>query len=80
MDQPTTEMAESSEQMTGATCQSIDWYAEGESRTVQVGDVVITVRFVGRNGRRGRIVIEAPAGTVFIAKALTTDKFSACGD
>jgi hypothetical protein len=46
-------------------CQSIDWYAEGESRTVEVDGVRITVRFIGRRGRRGRIAIEAPAGAVF---------------
>ena len=47
------------------TCLSIDWYSEGQSRTVEVAGVRITVRFVGRNGRRGRIAIEAPAGAVF---------------
>ena len=46
---------------------SIDWYAEGESRTVEVDGVQITVRFIGRKGRRGRIAIEAPAGAVFSA-------------
>jgi hypothetical protein len=44
---------------------SIDWYSEGESRTVAVDGVQVTVRFVGRKGRRGRIAIEAPAGAVF---------------
>jgi hypothetical protein len=45
---------------------SIDWYAEGEGRTVQIiDDVEVTVTFVGRKGRRGRICIAAPAGTVF---------------
>jgi hypothetical protein len=48
-----------------STC--IDWYAEGQSRTVECGGVRMTVRFVGRKGRRGRIVIEAPAGAVFRA-------------
>ena len=47
------------------TSRSIDWYAEGESRTVEIGGVVVTVRFVGRKGRRGRIAIEAPAGAAF---------------
>ena len=46
-------------------CTCIDWYAEGQSRTVDVDGVRVTVRFVGRKGRRGRIVIEAPAGAVF---------------
>ena len=49
------------------TCQSIDWYAEGQSRTVEIAGVRITVRFIGRKGRRGRIAIEAPAGAVFTA-------------
>jgi len=48
-------------------CKSIDWYGEGHSRTVEVDGVRITIRFVGRKGRRGRIAIEAPAGAVFIA-------------
>ena len=46
-------------------CVCIDWYAEGESRTIEVDGVRITVRFIGRKGRRGRIAIEAPAGAVF---------------
>jgi hypothetical protein len=49
------------------TCTSIDWYAEGESRTVEVAGIRITVRFTGRKGRRGRIAIEAPAGATFAA-------------
>ena len=47
------------------SCTCIDWYAEGQSRTVECDGVRMTVRFVGRKGRRGRIVIEAPAGAVF---------------
>ena len=47
------------------TSQCIDWYAEGESRTVEVAGVRITVRFIGRKGRRGRICISAPSGAVF---------------
>lgn len=50
-----------------STCRCIDWYSEGESRTVEVGGVRVTVRFIGRKGRRGRIAIEAPAGAVFRA-------------
>jgi hypothetical protein len=53
------------------TCQSIDWYAEGQARTVDVAGVRITVRFIGRKGRRGRIAIVAPAGAVFRAEART---------
>jgi hypothetical protein len=48
-----------------ATCRCIDWYAEGQSRIVEVAGVRITIRFIGRKGRRGRIAIEAPAGAVF---------------
>jgi hypothetical protein len=50
----------------------IDWYSEGQSRVVEVAGVRITVRFVGRRGRRGRIAIEAPAGAVF--RAVDGDK------
>jgi hypothetical protein len=49
------------------TSQSVDWYAEGEERTVDAGGVQIAVRFVGRKGRRGRIAITAPPGAVFRA-------------
>ena len=48
-----------------ATTQCIDWYHEGQSRTVVVGDVNVTVRFVGRDGRRARVAITAPAGAIF---------------
>jgi hypothetical protein len=34
------------------TSQCIDWYAEGQARMVEVGDVRITIRLVGRKGRR----------------------------
>ena len=44
---------------------SIDWYSEGETRVVEASGVRVVVRFVGRKGRRGRIVIEAPAGATF---------------
>lgn len=48
-------------------CQSIEWYSEGEMRIVDVDGVKITVRFVCRRGRRGRISITAPPGTRFSA-------------
>ena len=48
-----------------STSQSIDWYHEGESRTVEVDGVQVTVRLVGRKGRRSRIAIVAPAGAAF---------------
>jgi hypothetical protein len=57
-------------QSVGRTCQSIDWYGEGQTRVVQFGDVRITVRFLGRHGRRGRILIEAPPGAVFSSDAI----------
>ena len=47
------------------TCQSIDWYSEGESRIVEIDGVRVVVRFVGRHGRRGRIAITAPPGATF---------------
>lgn len=43
----------------------IDWYGMGETRVVRVGEVEVRIRFVGRKGRRGRILVEAPAGAVF---------------
>jgi hypothetical protein len=48
-------------------CRCIDWYSEGESRVVEVGGVRVTVRYVGRKGRRGRLEIIAPAGASFAA-------------
>jgi len=50
---------------THPTCTSIDWFAEGQVRVVAVDGVKVTVRFVGRKGRRARIAIDAPAGAVF---------------
>lgn len=48
-----------------ATSQCIDWYTPGDLCEIECGDVRMTVRFVGRKGRRGRIAIEASPGTVF---------------
>lgn len=47
------------------TSQSIEWYAEGEERVVDVGGIRIAVRLVARKGRRGRIAITAPPGAAF---------------
>jgi len=47
--------------------QSIDWYTEGESRTIEVNGVRVAVRFIGRKSRRARIAITGPAGAVFRA-------------
>ena len=44
---------------------SIDWYAEGETRVLEVDGIRVTIRFVGRKGRRARIAIIGPAGAVF---------------
>jgi hypothetical protein len=46
-------------------CRCVDWYAEGETRVLECGGVQIIVRYVGRQGRRGRIAIEAPGGATF---------------
>ena len=62
------EMARQNEQQparSAGTSQSIDWYAEGESRVVEVNGTCVEVRFVARKGRRGRIAIKAPPGAVF---------------
>ena len=47
------------------TSQSTDWYHEGQVRIVTVDGAEVAVRFVGRKGRRGRIVITAPPGASF---------------
>ncbi len=62
------EPARRDEPLPPATSRCIDWFHEGEVKVVEVGGVRITVRFVGRKGRRGRISIEAPAGAVFQAE------------
>jgi hypothetical protein len=49
------------------SCRSIEWYSEGQERIIDVGGVRVTVRFVGRRGRRARIAITAPPGAVFSA-------------
>jgi len=48
--------------------QSIEWYVEGEEREVDFAGVRVTVRFVGRKGRRARIAITAPGGAAFSAR------------
>jgi len=59
---------ERSDRPTG-TCQSIDWYSEGDSRVVEVGDVRVEVRLIDRKGRRSRIIIIAPSGAAFRSEA-----------
>jgi hypothetical protein len=67
MEQPeaATGRNESPQTPTHLTSTCIDWYSEGQSRTVECNGVRVTIRFVGRKGRRCRIVIEAPGGVVF---------------
>ncbi|QDU28510.1 hypothetical protein ETAA8_36120 [Anatilimnocola aggregata] len=55
------------------TCQNIDWYSEGETRVVRFDGVEMRIRFIGRKGRRGRILVEAPAGAVFQTVILNSD-------
>lgn len=45
--------------------ESVEWYAEGQERVVEVGEVQVKIRFVTRKGRRGRISVVAPAGARF---------------
>jgi hypothetical protein len=47
------------------SCRSIDCYAEGQVRIIDIDGVRVTLQFVGRKGRRARIAITAPSGTVF---------------
>jgi hypothetical protein len=47
------------------SCRCVDWYSEGEARVVECSGVQVVIRYVGRKGRRGRIVIEAPDGASF---------------
>lgn len=49
-----------------ATSRSVDWYSPGQSRVVEVNGVRVEIRLVARRGRRARIAIAAPPGTVFL--------------
>lgn len=50
----------SGKRMESTSCnQLIDWYSPGQSRTLEVNGVQVTVRLVGRKGRRARIAIAA---------------------
>jgi hypothetical protein len=51
-----------------ARSRSTDWYSEGQSRVVRIGNEEIVVTFLGRKGRRARVKIEAPAGAYFEEK------------
>jgi hypothetical protein len=46
----------------------VEWYHEGDERTVEADGMQVVVRFVGRKGRRGRIAITAPPGATFQTK------------
>lgn len=55
------------EQIAGQpTCRCVDWYTEGKSRMIDCDGVRIIVRYVGRSGRRGRILIESPPERRFL--------------
>ena len=43
----------------------IAWYSPGQSCTVEINGAQVTVRFVGRKGRRARIAILASAEAQF---------------
>ncbi len=53
------------------TSQLIDWFAEGQTVSVEFAGVVMTVRYVCRKGRRARIAITGPARTVYRALDLS---------
>jgi hypothetical protein len=52
--------------------QSIEWYSEGQTRVVDVNGIRVSIRLVGRKGRRARIAISAPPGAVFCTLAQGT--------
>lgn len=51
------------------TAEAISWFAEGDGKSVEVAGISVTVRFVGRKGRRVRIAITAPPGARFVDEA-----------
>jgi hypothetical protein len=59
--------AEKTRSTESSCCQLIDWFSEGESKHVQIGDARVEVRLVGLKGRRARIAIIAPSGALFSA-------------
>ena len=58
------------------TSRFIDWYSEGEECVVETHGVRVAIRFVGRKGRRARIMITAPAGSTFTAGVAANDTCS----
>jgi hypothetical protein len=73
MSKPTNADARAPSQSESRTCQSIEWYSEGQARIVQADGVRITIRFVGRRGRRARIAITAPPGAALFGAERHTD-------
>src|SRR5262245_58423011 len=55
------------------TSTSFDWYSEGNGRVVEIGSAKVSIRYIGRKGRRARISITAPAGAVFRASDVDGD-------
>ncbi len=47
------------------TSRLIDWFAVGQGCEIKVDGVVISLRVVGRKGRRARLSVVAPAGATF---------------
>lgn len=37
----------------------LDWFSQGESCSLQIGETSVVVRFIGRKGRRARIAVSA---------------------
>lgn len=54
------------------TCTSIEWFHEGQTRVVEANGVRVAVRFVGRRGRRARILITA-LGSATISQSSVDD-------
>jgi hypothetical protein len=75
-DQPQNEESESQLLLpvgAGLASQIVNWYHPGQSRIVDIAGVQITVRFVGRKGRRGRIAITAPAAATYFSVPPSTE-------
>jgi hypothetical protein len=47
--------------------QCIEWYGPGAARAIEVGDMRVIVRVIGRRGRRTRILIVGPPSATFKA-------------
>lgn len=40
----------------------VDWFSQGESCSLQIGETSVVVRFIGRKGRRARISVSTTRG------------------